>query len=355
MIGQLEIIQKSSIPQGPVIDPAEWRGPEIKNRKEWVYELDQADIDDLEAALSHVERTGVDLISVTKDKLPLRHFSNKLGAIRRELNEGLGFVLIRGLPIDRYARKQAATIYWGIGLHLGEPVSQNGKGHLLGHVINRGHTMANPNQRGYESRETLRYHVDECDIVGLLCLQEAKAGGASTLASAIAIHNAIQAERPDLLRVLYQPWSIDRRDEIPEGAKPWYEMPVFTWHEGRLMVWLQPQYSTASQRFPEVPRYTDAHWDALKLVEKLADDPRFRLEMSFRRGDMQFLNNHVILHSRTEYEDYPEPERRRHLLRLWLASSETRALSPWHTARSPEKRFGVYLKGMVPNVPIDPV
>ncbi|MBH5396266.1 TauD/TfdA family dioxygenase [Bradyrhizobium sp. CNPSo 4010] len=339
-----------------MIDPADWRGPEVKNSRDWVYQIDEADIADIEAALAHVERNVPNLVSMTRDEFPLKVFGGKLKAVKRQLNDGLGFVLVRGLPIDRYSREQVAAIYLGIGLHLGKPVPQNGKGHLLGHIINLGSSMANPNQRGHESKETLRYHTDECDVVGLLCLHEAKAGGASTLASAVAIHNAIQAERPDLLQVLYQPWYIDRRGEIPEGLKPWYTMPIFTYHEGRLMVWLEPGYSASAQRFPEVPRYTDAQLEAMRLVETLAHDPRFRLDMTFGKGDIQFLNNHVILHSRTEYEDYPELERRRHLLRLWLTSEDTRALSPWHTARhAPGSRGGVYLKGIAPNIAINPV
>lgn len=355
MLPQSQISQESLIPSGPVIDPADWRGPEVKNRKDWIYQLDEAEIADLETALAHVERTVPDLVALTKEGFPLARVGEKLQAIKRQLNEGLGFVLIRGLPVDRYTRKQAATIYYGIGLHIGKPVPQSGKGHLLGHIVNLGTTMANPNQRGHESKETLRYHTDECDIVGLLCLHGAKAGGASTLASAVAIHNAIQADRPDLLRVMYEPWFIDRRGEIPAGAEPWYKMPIFTRHEGRLMVWLEPGYSASAQRFPEVPRYTEAQLEAMKLVESLANDPRFRLDMTFGRGDIQFLNNHVLLHSRTEYEDYPEKERRRHLLRLWLSSEDTRALSPWHTARhAPGTRGGVYLKDVAPNIAIEP-
>lgn len=348
--------EEPSIPGGPVIDPADWRGPELMTRNDWVYQLDDADVADLETALAHAEQNASDLISLTRDHFPLKRFGDKLNAVRRQLNEGLGLALIRGLPIDRYTREQAAAIYWGVGVHLGDPIAQNSKGHLLGHIVNLGSTMSNPNQRGSESKDALRYHTDDGDIIGLFCLHEAKAGGVSTLASAVAIHNAIQAARPDLLRVLYRPFYIDRRNEIPEGAEPYYAMPIYTYHDGRLMAWLQPGYTASAQRFPEVPRFTELQMEAMKLIETLADDPRFRLNMGFRRGDMQFLNNHVILHSRTEFEDYPELERRRHLLRLWLSCAETRALSPWHKAcHAPGTRGGVYLKGMVPNIPIGPV
>ncbi|MDF0498652.1 TauD/TfdA family dioxygenase [Bradyrhizobium yuanmingense] len=348
-----ELNHEPPMPKETVIDPADWRGPEIKDRSDWIYQLDETDIADLERALRSVEQK--DLLSVTKDQFPLPHLGKKLEAVKRQLIDGLGFVLVRGLPIDRYSPKEVATLYWGIGRHLGKPVPTNETGHMISHVINLGHKIANPTERASYTKETLRYHNDMSDIVGLLCLQPAKAGGASTLASAVAIHNAIQAERPDLLRVLYQPWFIDRRgDPVPKGGQPWYEMPIFMWHEGRLLVWLQPQFATSSQRFPEVPRYTDAHWEALKLVETLADDPRFRLDMSFGPGDMQFLNNHVVLHSRTEYEDYPEPERRRHLLRLELVSPDVRTLTPWHAGYTPAGRFEFDLGSVTPNIVLNP-
>lgn len=354
----LKEISDCPMPTGPVIDPADWRGAQAKHRDDWIYAIDAADVADLEAALRNVERQGLDLVAVTDKDFPLPHFGKKLQEVKRQLACGLGFALMRGLPIDKYSPKQVATIYWGIGRHLGTQLPLNEKGHLLSHVINLGHKSDNPTERTSYSKDTLQYHTDECDIVTLLCLQVSKSGGASTLASAVAIHNAIQAERPDLLRVLYQPYFIDRRgDNVPVGAKPWYEMPVFTWHEGRLLVWLQPVFSTSSQRFPEVPRYTDAQMEALHLIETLADDPQFRLDMTFGRGDMQFLNNHVILHSRTHYEDYPEPERRRHLLRFGLSSPEIRALSPWHTgpmSRTPGKRFEIELNGVVPNIVVEP-
>ena len=306
--------------------------------------------------MHEVDRAGADLAALTKDWFPLGPFGAKLQAVKRQLDTGPGFALIRGLPVERYTRRQATIIYWGIGLHLGQGVVTNSKGHLISHVTNLGATMDNPNQRGHETREMLPYHTDECDIVGLLCLQEAKSGGASTLASAVAIHNEIQRTRPDLLEVLYQPWYIDRRGEIPEGTKPYYLFPPFTLNKGRLTAWVQPRYSASSQRFPDVPRYTDAHTEAMKLVQTLADDPRFRLDMTFRRGDIQLLNNHVILHSRTEYQDFEDPQRRRHLLRLWISSPDTRDITSWHAARTPGHRFGVYVKDATPpNVPIDPV
>jgi hypothetical protein len=286
------------MPAGRVNDPADWRGPDIQSSADWIHQLDAADLGDLDTALARAERKGIELACITKDRFPLPHLSTKLDVIRRDLIEGRGFVLLRGLPLERYSRQQATTIYWGIGRHLGTPVPTNNSAHLISHVVDLGRTFANPTDEATYSNDTFQYHTDECDFVGLLCLHPSKSGGASTLASAVAIHNAIQAERPDLLRVLYEPFYIDRRGAVPEGAKG-YQMPVFTWHAGRLIVWLQPGRTASAQRFDEVPRLTPLQLEAQKLVQTLADDPRFRLDMTFGTGDMQFLNNHVLVHSRT--------------------------------------------------------
>jgi len=342
------------MPRAPVDDPADWRGPALEKSHDWIHHLEPAEIEDLGECLRAVQSRGLRMDQITRADFALPVLAPKLARIRREVLHGRGFVMIRGLPVERYSKLEAAILYWGIGMHLGQAVSQNAKGHLLGHVRNLGHSMTNTSQRGYASTEALRYHIDEADIVGLLCLQPSMSGGESTIVSSIAIHNAIMQEAPELLRLLYQPYYIDRRGEVPEGAKPYYPMPIFAYHEGKLTTWLSPQYTTSSQRFDEVPRYTQAQWDAMHLVEKLADDPRFRLNIAFGRGDIQFLNNYVVLHSRTEYQEYPEPERKRHLLRLWLAAPDARPLPPFHVARyGDDRRGGVYVPGMVPNVSID--
>jgi hypothetical protein len=343
-------------PLGPVVDPANWRGPMLKD-DDWVFRLEDGDIVELEAAGRRIQQKGTPIAAITKKDFPLPLLGEKLQAIRRQLKEGLGFVMLRGLPIDRYTHEPSATLYWGISQHIGKVVPANNEGHLVSHVVNLGRSIANPNEQSTYSKDTFSYHTDECDIVGLLCLHPSKSGGASTLASAIAIHNAIQEVRPDLLKELYQPFFIDRRTFVPEGAQPWYQMPVFTWHERRLLVWLQPGFTESCQRFEQVPRLTQKQRDALQMMQTLADNPCSRLDMTFGKGDIQFLNNHVVVHSRTAFEDYPEQERRRHLLRLMLVAPEVRELSPWHTgpmARTPGSRGGIYPKDVEPHITLDP-
>ena len=241
---------------------------------------------------------------------------------------GRGFLLLRGLPVERWTMREAATAYFGLGAHLGSARSQNGKGHVLGHVQDLGLDVADPNVRIYQTNERQTYHTDSCDIVGLLCLKTAKSGGLSALVSSTTIFNEMRRRRPDLLELLFQPLATDRRGEVPEGQKPYFEIPVFNWHEGYLTAIYQRQYIDSAQRFADAPRLTARQVEALDLFDALANDPAPHLFMEFKPGDVQLVHNHTMLHDRTAFVDWPEPERRRHLLRLWLAAAQRPAAAP---------------------------
>ncbi len=231
----------------------------------------------------------------------------------------------RGLPVGKFGKRKAGIAFWAISQHLGDGVcSQNYRGHVLGHVTDLGESKANPSQRGPYSSESIPYHVDCADIVGLLCVEPAKRGGESCLASSVTVHNELLKRRPDLLPVLYQPYARDRRDEIPPGMEPWYHLAVFHAFQGYFSASIEPTYMGSAHRFPEIPEMTEAQTEALNLVQALAHELRF--DMGFDRGDMQFLNNHVIFHSRQGFEDHPEPDRKRHLMRVWLKAMDGRPL-----------------------------
>lgn len=200
---------------------------------------------------------------------------------------------------------------------------------MLGHVYDLGGSSANdPNTRSYATSERQNFHIDRCDVVALLCLRRAKSGGLSTIVSSMAVHNVMAERRPDLLKRLYQPFPVDRRGEVPEGKGSFYEAPIFNKHEGKLSVLYSRLHIGSAQRFPDARRLTAEDYEALDMLAALAADPALRLDMSFMPGDIQFLHNHTILHARSEYEDWPEPERKRHLLRLWLAPPNARPLPP---------------------------
>ena len=210
-----------------------------------------------------------------------------LASVPTSCSTGCGIALMRGLPVERYTIREAATAYWAIGLHLGEAVSQNAKGHALGHVRDLGFDIAKPSARGYQTAERLSYHTDSSDVVGLLSLRTAKSGGLSSAVSSTAIYHVLLDRHPDLLAVLLEPTWRDRRDEIPDGAGPWYRLPVFMPHKGRLFAHYVRSAIYKAQRFPGVPRITAAQVAAFDKLDELAAVPELRLDMEFRPGDIQ--------------------------------------------------------------------
>ena len=244
-----------------------------------------------------------------------------------------GFALLRGLPMERYALEDAATIYWGLGAWFGRPRSQNAQGHLLGHVRDVGADLADPGVRTYQTTQRQFYHTDSVDLVALLCVRKAKSGGLSSLVSSVTAYNEMRARRLDLLPVMFEPFHVDRRGEVPPGMAPWFALPIFNWYAGALTTIYVRRYIESAQRFPEVPRLTARQREALDVFDAICEDPRLHLQMAFEPGDIQLVHNHQILHDRTAFEDWPEPSRKRHLLRLWLCPPDGRPLPPAFAAR----------------------
>jgi len=311
--------------------PSVWTGAEMRGREaEWTYRLSSAEIAEIEAATAGVRNRGLDLAEIRRDDFPLPKLGPVLDRLCAEVVDGRGFVLLRGLSVENRPIEESATAYWGIGSYFGSARSQNAKGHLLGHVydLDQGLSATNPNLRSYATNERQNFHIDRCDVVALLCLRRAKKGGLSTLVSSMALHNVMAERRPDLLELLYRPMPVDRRGEVPEGKGPFYEAPVFNDHAGRVSILYSRLHIGSAQRFPEARRLTPEDVEALDMLQELAHDPELQLSMEFAPGDLQILNNHTMLHARTGYEDWPEPEKKRHLLRLWLCPPDGRKLPP---------------------------
>ena len=335
-----------------------WLGAELARRDDWIIPLSASDIAELESAARPLAASGDSqrLATLTPAAFPLLHLAPILEALRTELLERRGFVLLRGLPVDRYEMLTTAAIFMGIGAHLGLARSQNAKGHLLGHVCDLGLSSADPNVRIYQTSERQTFHTDSCDVVGLLMLRESRRGGDSLLVSALAIFDEMRRTRPDLLARLMQPMPYDRRGEVPVGERPYFEIPVFSWYADRLTVFYQRQYFDSAQRFPDARRLTADDVEALDLFDRIANDPRFVLPMRLQPGDIQLVHNHTLLHDRTAFED--DPDRRRHLLRLWLACPGARPLPEWFRPRygslTVGDRGGIVVAGMRPSVPLVP-
>ena len=310
-----------------ITGPAAWGGPAMaKDERAWLYYLSPQDIADLETAARHYLSLHRDVGEITAVDFPLFSFSEHLEALQKKLLHGNGVEVLRGLPVAGFSQQFAATVFCGIGAHLGNARSQNAAGHILGHVRDLGISSQDPNTRIYQTAERQTFHTDSADVVGLLCLREAKEGGRSLLVSAETIYNRMRELRPDLLEKLFDPIATDRRGEVPEGALAWMTIPPLSWHEGRLTVFYQRQYIDSAQRFEDVMRLTPAHVEALDMFDALANDPDLHFGMQLQPGDMQFVYNHSQLHDRTGFVDWPEPGNRRHLLRLWLSMPGDRPL-----------------------------
>jgi len=337
-----------------VCDRSAWYGSEVAGRADWIERLSKVEIAEVEIAVRELQASQVDLASLSANDVALPTLAPRLHRLLDEVLNGRGFVLIKSLPVDRWTRHQAAIAFLAIGVHLGGLRMQNAEGHLLGHVKDLGRSSDDPNTRIYQTRERQTHHTDSCDVVALLCLQAAKSGGLSNLVSSTTIFNEMRRRRPDLLRVLLEPIETDRRGEVPEGSKPYFTIPVFNYHDGLISAIYQRQYIESARRFPGVAPLTEAQIEALDLLDQLANDPNLNLMMEFQPGDIQLVHNHTILHDRTAFEDFPEPERKRHLLRLWLAPSGARTLPDVFSERfgsiTPGDRGGVTVGGATPTI-----
>jgi len=347
-----------TIPRPLVTGPSAWIGAELAKRpEEWTYTLSSDEIGEIQTNVAHLR--GREIASVTKAEFPLPTLGPKLDRFRDEILNGRGFVLLRGLPVTDRPIADSAMAYWGIGTWFGSARSQNAKGHVLGHVRDMGLATTDPNVRIYQTTERQNFHTDSCDIVGLLCLKTARSGGLSSLTSSMAVYNAMCERHPELVGRLFKPMPTDRRGEVPVGKKPWFELPIYNDYMGYLSALYAPHYVRSSQRFPEAPRLTEDDLKALDCFDRLAEDTTLRIDMELRPGDIQLVHNHTTLHDRTAFVDWPEPEKKRHLLRLWLAAPGARPLPAGYAERwgsvTIGDRGGIICEGTKLNAPLEAV
>ena len=315
-----------SVLRAPLEHPSVWRRADMEGRSDWIRHFSDEELEEIRRALPR--RFGAP--GFGKADFPLPKLGPRLAALVDELENGRGFVLMRGLDRLGPDRRQLRDAYWGLAAHMGRVISQNSEGALIGEVRDRGLDYADNNVRGHTTNAALGPHCDTSDIVGLLCVAQGAAGGESQIASSAAIYNEILATAPHLVDALARGFRIDLAGKGPTGAPGEVTrnaIPVFSWYAGRLSCRFNRKQIEDGQR--KLGREPDAEErEAVALVERLALDPRFRLDMDFRPGDIQWLNNHAILHARAAYRDGEGPDRRRLLLRLWANIPNGRPLAP---------------------------
>ncbi len=333
----------------PIVDPAGWLANELQNLSTWSYALSGDDVDELRAAVAAFKRSGKPIVEVAQENFPLDAFGATLCEVRRELLDGRGIIMMRGFPVDAFDREETAIAYLGLGCYLGTPMSQNKHGHILGHVKDLGGDYGDAKTRGYMTNAEMRFHSDGCDYVGLLCLQTAKSGGESRVASSVTVYNRMLAQRPDLVKALTEDFYRSRSGEISPGQLPFFKQPIFSFFEGYFSAIGVGAVIDKAQKLPGVPPFTTAQKEAVALYRQTVDE--CAVDIGFERGDIQFLNNWVMLHTRRGYEDWDDPARKRHLLRLWLNDPQGRAVPP--EQRLTRTGQGVRIAGVPLVAPLD--
>ena len=331
-----------------------WSGQQLAQSSDWKYQLSDAEISLIRNAVEHSIKLDTPLAELNCTEFELQSFAEQLQSLNSEVLNGRGFTLISGLPSD-WSDDQLIRAFWIMAGWCGQPVPQNARADLLGHVIDQ--RTSDSNGRLYQTSLEQPLHSDSCDIVGLLCLRQAKQGGESIIASSANIYNVLQRQQPEAVKLLEDDFLCDRYGEIPQGKLPWYKVRIFNEIDGRLVCCGMDPDIRSAQKLDDVPSLTAAQIAALDAFQATAHE--HALSMKLKRGEIQFANNHIVIHARKAFEDHPQPELRRHLIRLWLSAPQGRRLPEflkerWGNIEPGTLRGGILVPGAVPAVNFDP-
>jgi len=300
-----------------VKDASAWRGVDFQGDDSWSYTLSAEDVSELAAAVQGCLSRGLEVTDIGVGDFPLPRLSASVRTWAEEINHGRGFLLVRGLPKDRFTDEEVRAMFWGIGLYFGMPVSQNSYGEMFGDVYDEGVKMGTGRVRGYRTSQRLMFHTDRCDIVGLLCMRPALAGGLSSIVSSTRVYNEIVTHHPEYMQPLMNGYIHVNVEE--GGDLSTYRVPVYSIHDGVVSCRIL-RNTIENARKMGYAKYDALETAALAYMDELVDREDMRLNMMLERGEMQFINNYTTLHARTEFEDFPDTDRRRLMVRLWLRS-----------------------------------
>jgi hypothetical protein len=313
-------------PREIIESKAAWYGPDIDQSTDWQHRLSADQRAEVGRAVEHLQATGRPLLETTRADFPLPTVGPLLRELLETAESGRGFLLLRNLPVETLSEEAVRSMFWGLGSHLGVAAPQSEAAELIGDVRDIGHESA-VTGRGYRSNDAIDFHVDQSDLVLLLSRRIAKDGGKSRLVSSVTVHNEIARRRPDLLEVLYRPLPFKKIAYDPNvEERPWFPLPVFARRDGIFASRFSRSHIENSAQVEGAPLLTPIQREAIAFVEDVARDPAVYLDMTFEPGDLQFVINRLIYHARTDFEDHSEPDRKRHVLRMWLATPASRPL-----------------------------
>ena len=330
----------------PVQGPAAWRGDVLEKSGDWLFHLTPAQVSALEAIGTRFVEDDPDLRFVTAADYPVPFLADAIASWGRDVDAGRGFVLVRGLRPHLYSDALSAAFFFILGLHMGDPMRQNEMGDLLDHIYaTSDKTMDDPTALPSKVRDQLVFHSDSSDVVALMCLRPGQSGGASLLVSGAQIYNEIVRRRPDLAPILHEPFYWDWLKQDPEAPANTYTSPMVSLVDGVFSMYAGATYIFTAQDYPETPRLTPQQIEVVKLFDEITYEPGMAIATSFQPGDIQWLSNYAALHSRNAFTDFPEPQRRRHLLRLWLKRDVGRPIVPGFGKNSVVKDRGAHRAG----------
>ncbi|HEX2940816.1 MAG TPA: TauD/TfdA family dioxygenase [Rhodopila sp.] len=302
---------------------AAWTVDSLNADRSWIITLDDRARRDLTQSVRKVANPDRTLFDYRRDEFDLGAAEPAIAAAMRETRDGTGFVLLRGLPRDGLTQSEFELLTWAIGLHTGVARPQGKASHFMSAVRDAGTVYRSGKGRGYSSNAELDFHTDGADVVLLTCYNVAKSGGMSMVSSSVTAYEMLASERPDLADTLHQPFYFSRQQEQAPDEGPFYPNPIYAVEDGRLFSkWNRNRLRTA-QAIEGVPQLTAQQNEAVDLLDDILRRPSVMFTMYLQPGDMQILNNHVTLHSRTEFEDHEDPARKRCLFRLWLAPPDS--------------------------------
>ncbi|GAM42913.1 hypothetical protein TCE0_044f17309 [Talaromyces pinophilus] len=334
-----------------ITGPTAWTKDDFSGSPEkealWKHPFTEEELEELSTAAEQYLASGRSLTEMSKEYFPLPKMAKYLEEVRDDLMNGRGFTLFQGLPVKEWGLQKSATAYMGMGAHFGYITSQNGRGHVLGHVKDLGENPADFHKvRLYRTTARQTFHADPADIVGLLCLNTALEGGENDVVSGHRVWNIMQAERPDVAELLTKPiWYFDRKGEVSVGQEDYIRCAIYYLERdnGRVYSKFDPNYVRSLRRFSDkgiIPPLSEEQEEAIEYFDRLCLQESIRNVLMV--GDVHFMGNNHLFHSRTSYKDHPAPAPRRHLLRLWLSTPESEGgwKLPYHDSDW-KKRGGV--------------
>jgi hypothetical protein len=298
-----------------------WLGAEL-DRGALYWDFTPAHLAAIDELMARIEKGGLPFHEIQRQHFSHPALDDDLAALLAHIKNGPGLAIMRGFPVDKYDPERMQGVYWGVGAHFGRGCSQSADGDYLGYVTN-----VEKASRGYTTSRELHLHTDSAEIVGLLCVRDAKEGGLSLYASSLKVHEIIAREHPGYLPVLERGFRCDRRgEEAPEDAPVTpYRVPVFSTADGVLSCrYVRGVIDKGAEAAGEP--LTSLEKAALACFEEVAQREDVRFEVMLRPGEASVINNYEILHARTGFVDWEEPGKKRLLYRLWLEGEPPRPM-----------------------------